>query len=159
MLRLNIGCGTDIQSGYDNIDVRSDLPNVIIADVRNLPYDDNTVDEIRAIDVYEHVSYRESKQMLTHWVSKLKPGGLLFIQTPSIIHLIEYYLKNQNNLNKVEDFIARLFGGQTYTENCHYTTGHPLLFEKYLRDAGINGRIDFKYDFGNRTNMQVRAIK
>lgn len=153
--KLNIGCGIDIKEGYINIDVRL-LPGVnIIADVFNLPFKDNSISEIYACDVYEHISHRKSKELLKHWVNKLKKGGLLFIQTTNLLSLIDYILKS----NKIEDAVSRIFGGQDYPENTHLTSGHPVILEKYLRDSGITGEIKFEYKFGNMTNLRCRSIK
>ena len=66
-MKLNLGCGDDIKKGYVNIDVRN-LPGVnIVGDVCNLPFEKNSIDEILALDVYEHVSYLKSQVLLIHW--------------------------------------------------------------------------------------------
>lgn len=152
---LNLGCGeTDTMQGYDNIDVRK-LPDTIQADVRCLPYELGTVDEIRAIDVFEHVSFRLSQQLLTHWVSLLKPGGRLIIQSPSIEVLARRILTS-TNIKDIEDSIVFIFGNQDYEENSHFTACHPELMEYYLRNAGITGEISCVTD---RTNLIFKARK
>lgn len=153
-LLLNLGCGTDILQGYDNIDIR-DLPGVIQADIKDLPYEPNSVDEIRAIDVYEHVSFTESRALLNHWVSLLKPGGRLIIQGPSIEVLARRILTSVN-IKDIEDSIAFIFGNQDYKENTHFTTCHPELIEHYLRKAGITGEITCKTE---ATNLVINARK
>ena len=151
---LNLGCGTDIQQGYDNIDIR-DLPNVIQAEVQNLPYDLNSVDEIRAIDVYEHVSFRESQALLNHWISLLKPGGILIIRSPSIEVLARNILIS-NSIEDIEKSIAFIFGDQDYKENTHFTVCHPELMIYYLRNAGITGEINYHTE---GTNLVINARK
>lgn len=153
-LLLNLGCGTDLQQGYDNIDIRN-LPGVILADIRKLPYELNSVDEIRAIDVYEHVSFNESQELLNHWVSLLKYGGSLIIQSPSIEVLARRILIS-TNVKAIEDSIKYIFGNQDYKENTHFTACHPELMEYYLRNAGITGRIDCHTA---ETNLIIKAIK
>jgi len=153
-LLLNLGCGTDLKQGYDNIDVR-DLPGVIKADVRNLPYKQNSVDEIRAIDVYEHVSFRESQSLLNYWVSLLKPGGLLVIQAPSIEVLARNILTS-TSIEDIETSIAFIFGNQDYKENSHFTACHPELMEHYLRVAGITGEINIQTEY---TNLIIKSRK
>ena len=153
-LLLNLGCETDIQQGYDNIDIR-DLPDVICADIRKLPYELGTVDEIRAIDVYEHVSFTESQVLLNHWVSLLKSGGLLIIQGPSIEVLARRILTS-TSIKDIEDSIKYIFGNQDYEENTHYTACHPELMEYYLRNAGITGEITC---YTEGTNLIFKARK
>lgn len=151
---LNLGCGTDVQQGYDNIDSR-DLPNTIQADVRNLPYEPNSVDEIRAIDIYEHISFRESQILLNHWVSLLKPGGLLIIRSPSIEVLARNILIS-TSIKDIETSIAFIFGDQDYKENTHFTACHPELMVYYLRNAGITGEINCRAE---DTNLVINARK
>ena len=143
MLRLNLGAGNDIREGYDNIDIRP-LPNVIQADVCNLPYEKGTVDEIVASDIYEHVSYHKSKDLLKHWISLLKPGGKLILRAPCLDAIILYFIKAVS-LRDIEIGIAAIFGGQDYKENTHYTIAQSQLMEQYLRDAGIHSKINFRY--------------
>jgi SAM-dependent methyltransferase len=152
LILLNLGCGNDIQQGYDNIDIR-DLSNTIKADIRDLPYEPNSVDEIRAIDIYEHISFRESQALLNHWVSLLKPGGLLTIRSPSIEVLARRILTSVN-IKDIEDSIAYIFGNQDYKENTHFTACHPELMIYYLRNAGITGEIDY---YTEDTNLIINA--
>jgi hypothetical protein len=147
MLLLNLGCGSDIQQGYDNIDIR-DLPDTIQADVENLPYDKESVDEIRAIDIYEHLSFNKSQELLNHWVSLLKPNGKLIIQGPSIENLAKRILIS-TDIRDIEQAIKLIFGNQDYNENYHCTAIHPELMEYYLRTAGITGEIKHKTETMN----------
>ena len=151
---LNLGCGDDIRQGYDNIDIR-DLPGVIQADVRNLPYKPESIDEIRAADIYEHIPFAESQQLLNHWVSLLKPKGKLIIQGPSIENLARRILIS-TDIRDVEQAIELMFGTQDYKENHHYTAIHPELITHYLRKAGITGEINVET---KGMNLIIKAWK
>lgn len=154
---LNLGCGGDILQGYDNIDTR-DLPGVaVIIDARevHLIYELESVDEVRAIDIYEHISFTESQEVLTRWVSLLKPGGKLTIQGPSIEVLARRVLTS-TNVKDIEDSIRYIFGNQDYKENFHCTSLHPELILHYLRNAGITGEVKFET---NLTNLTIEARK
>jgi len=151
---LNIGCGENLLQGYENIDIRP-LPNVIQADVENLPYEKNSVDEIRAIDIYEHISFRKSQKLLNSWVTLLKRGGLLIVQSPSIEVLARRILTS-TRIRDIEDSIAYIFGNQDYKENAHLTTCHPELIKHYLRNAGITGEINY---YTEKTNLIITARK
>lgn len=153
---LNLGCGNDILQGYDNIDLR-DLPGVINADVGDIwtMYKENSVAEIRAIDVFEHIPFAESQETLNRWVHILKPGGRLIIQGPSIEVLARRILTSIN-IKDIEDSIKYIFGNQDYPENFHYTALHPELMTHYLRNAGITGDINIKTI---ATNLLITARK
>ena len=155
MLKLNIGCGRRFKKGYVNIDARKTHPTVVVGDVRDLQYKDGTVDEIFANDVYEHIPFSESLDLLKHWVSKLKSGGVLVMQMPDATGLARAMLK-QDTLDGIQAIIRRTFGGQDHKFNFHYTAGHPILMKHFLREAGIRGNIDITT---KGTNMKVTAIK
>ena len=153
-IKLNLGCGKDIRKSYYNIDIRP-LPKVIRADVCCLPFRAESVDEILALDVYEHVSYLKSQNLLKSWVSKLKSGGKLTIQAPCLDKIIEYFI-NAKNCKMIETGIACLFGGQDYQENIHLTVCQTTLMKNYLRIAGIKGSIEMNF---NGINIIWRCIK
>lgn len=91
MLKLNLGCSTDIKSGYQNIDI-FDHPLVTKMDIRNLKYKDGEVDEVFAKDVLEHLPYKDSLNCLNEWARVLKPGGKIFIQTIDLDLFLKAYL-------------------------------------------------------------------
>ncbi len=158
MIKLNIGCGNDIQPDYINIDLRQTHYSVIVADIRELPYEPNAVDEIRAMDVYEHVSFIESKDLLKYWSSLLKTGGRLTLLTTSLEDIVNKYVSMGKTVQSVEKIICTIFGGQTYPENSHFTSGHHILMEQYLKDASMEN-INIIRPYGNGTNMLVTATK
>jgi len=155
-MNLNLGCGNEVREGYINVDIRC-LPGVdVVADVSNLPFRDNSINEIRAVDIYEHISHLKSQELLSHWVSKLRDKGRLFIQTPCINKIVEYF-SSIKDLGMVETVIACIFGGQSYLENYHKTICYPGLMDYYLREAGIRGNIEFRFD--GTINVLFRAYK
>lgn len=136
MRKLNIGCGDKIEKGYINIDIR-DLPGVdIIADIRNLPFENNSVLEIKAIDCYEHVGHPDSLSMLKHWHDLLMIGGLLTIQSPCLDTIINDLMK-ADTLFHIEICIAAIYGGQDYPENTHKTICQSSLLNHYLAQVGM----------------------
>ena len=48
-MKLNLGCGNDIQSGYINIDFREGDGRVIHDLTKRLPYKDGSVEEVRVL--------------------------------------------------------------------------------------------------------------
>jgi len=153
-VKLNLGCGKDIREDCYNIDIRP-LPKVMQADVCNLPFRDESVDEVLALDIYEHISYLKSQDLLNHWVSKLKSGGLLILQAPCLDKIIEYFL-TATNPGMIETGIACLFGSQDYKENTHLTVCQTTLMQSYLKKAGIKGMIKMNFD---GVNVIWRCIK
>lgn len=149
-LSLSLGCGESFWKNHVNIDIR-DLPNVdLVCDVRNLPYDDNFVDNITALDVVEHFGTHEWRDMIRHWVSKLKVGGSLNFRVPDIRNAVEVHKDNDNYL------IRLLFGGQEYKTNFHKTGFTKKLLERELPLLGLE-IISAKYTGGG--NLTILAEK
>ena len=92
MLRLNLGCGDYPIKGWTNIDLVQ-LPGVdVVADVCKLPYDDNSVDEIYAGHILEHISIRETNSTLKEWHRVLKPQGRITVTCPDFAWVCRSYL-------------------------------------------------------------------
>jgi ubiquinone/menaquinone biosynthesis C-methylase UbiE len=79
--KLNLGCGTDIRSGYINLDSAA-LPGVdVVHDLDNLPlpFADAQFDEVLCMDVLEHI---ELIPVLRELHRVTAPGGRVHIRSP-----------------------------------------------------------------------------
>lgn len=56
-MKVNLGCGPDILSGWTNVDLNPLDESVIHCDFEQdvLPFENNSVDHLQAIDVLEHL--------------------------------------------------------------------------------------------------------
>ena len=82
-VRLNLGCGYDHIDGYVNIDNREEVkPDVVCDVIDGLPYEDSTVDYVRAHDFLEHIPLGLTVPVVTEIWRVLKPGGTLESLTP-----------------------------------------------------------------------------
>jgi len=55
-MKLHLGCGNDYKKGYVNCDISKEVnPDKIVNLEKELPFKDNSVDEIIANHVFEHV--------------------------------------------------------------------------------------------------------
>lgn len=94
-LKLHLACGHDYQPDYINIDfypvegVRTDAE----FDVSTLPYDDNTIDEIRAFHIIEHFDWYQGQRTLEEWFRVLKPGGRIWLETPDFLASCDAFVK------------------------------------------------------------------
>jgi cyclopropane fatty-acyl-phospholipid synthase-like methyltransferase len=80
-VKINLGSGRDPQDGYVNLDA-APVPGADIVhdlDVAPWPFKDGEADEIRAVDIFEHVNNPITFMTECHRV--LTPGGVLTIQT------------------------------------------------------------------------------
>ena len=99
-VKLNLGCGDKILSGYINIDVASERvghrPDVL-CDLRRLATESNTADEILAVHVVEHFWRWEVVDVLKEWVRVLKPGGKMILECPNLRSACEEFLKDPDS--------------------------------------------------------------
>jgi SAM-dependent methyltransferase len=80
-MKLNLGCCDDIRAGWVNVD-RVYLPGVEVVDLRGpWPWDDSTVDEIRAYDILEHLP--DKVHTMNELWRVLKPRGTVEICLPT----------------------------------------------------------------------------
>lgn len=93
--RLNLGCGDSILEGYLNIDAFDDHADLMIDIIKRLPFDDASVDEIKAIHVVEHFSRDEWPKIAKDWIRILKPGGRIVVATPNFPVLCAMYASGQ----------------------------------------------------------------
>lgn len=82
-MRLNLGSGDTKFEGFTSVDKYDEAAD-IQADLIDLPFEDNSVSEIRAFQVVEHIPYDQTEQMFREMYRVLKPGGVAWIECPDI---------------------------------------------------------------------------
>jgi hypothetical protein len=103
-VRLNLGCGDKILSGYVNVDVvasRAGKSPDVICDLHQLvPFADDHADEILAVHVIEHFWRWEVEDILREWVRVLKPGGRMVLECPNLAAACEAFLANPEQASR-----------------------------------------------------------
>ncbi len=135
-LRLNLGCGHMMLDGFVNIDAR-ELPGVdVVADLRSLPFDPGTVDEIYAAHVIEHFSDEElHRSVLPHWRSLLAPGGVLRIVVPDAEAMMKRHAEAEMSFDELR---LVTFGDQEYSLDYHFTMFSPASLVAVLKQHGFD---------------------
>lgn len=96
-MKLNLGCGRKILPGYTNVDVNPDIlqelepeqvAKVVISDILKLPFDDDSVDEILAVHVFEHLWLVDVPVALKEWRRVLRVGALLVLEMPCLDKIV-----------------------------------------------------------------------
>ena len=115
-MKLNIGAGTKIIEGWINIDILPRDRRLLMMDARKLGFINNSIDEIKAEDVLEHISFRETISVLKEWYRVLKKEGKIYIRVPNLTGWAIALLKHKAS----DDFIVEhLYGHQDYETNFH----------------------------------------
>lgn len=82
MLKVDIGCGDSKPDGFVGVDICPGANVDIVADIsQTFPFEDNSVDELRAYDVIEHLPDRINT-MNEIW-RVCKPGAMVDLVVPS----------------------------------------------------------------------------
>ena len=61
-------------------------------DVTNLQFPDNSVDEIWACHLIEHISPHVIKEVLVSWLDILKPNGKLIMEMPNLEEICKKFV-------------------------------------------------------------------
>lgn len=105
-MKLNLGSNSKQIEGFANVDALM-VQNVdFLCDLSEPPYEfedvktgeiklveNDSVDEIIAIEFLEHIPFRKTANVLSEWRRILKPGGKLTIGVPDIGLMCDYYTK------------------------------------------------------------------
>ncbi len=143
-LMLNLGCGVRVIKDFINIDnsfTLKDLQqkkgvfkNAVIekggkfvqADMKKLPYKNDSVDYIECSEAIEHIPLREVILVFNEIHRVLKPGCKAIVLTTDFADIARMWL---DELNKEDFSIERFF------EICTYIYGNQLTNGEYHRSA------------------------
>jgi len=81
-MRLNLGCGNQYMDDYINIDSDDTERVDVIADVRSLPFIDNSISVVEAYHLLEHIPRQQIEETLGEWIRVIKPHGKLIVELP-----------------------------------------------------------------------------
>jgi predicted SAM-dependent methyltransferase len=119
-MKLNLKCGKEPRAGYLNIDnfQHDKIPPDIYrqGDISSLDWlaEDNSVDEIIAMDCLSFILTSIVKQAVANWAQKLIAGGTLKILTPDCHAIAKSFSQGQFNL---QEYSQMLFGTQENNDN------------------------------------------
>ena len=126
-MKLHLGSGSVSLPGFVNIDIVKHPGVDVIADISNLPYEEESIDEIYACAVLDHFGRHEWIGVLRHWHFLLKRGGCLRISVTDFEAVCREYLENLD----VSSLLGLVVGGHRDQYD-----RHGMIFDfNYLRDA------------------------
>lgn len=153
-MRLEIGAGARAHDGYVAVDINPAHAD-IVADAQNLPFEDGTVTAIRAVDVLEHCSYRDTHLVLAEWARVCAAHADLYVQVPDAAEIFRWYTTGDPRICRmdtgrctpIEGATWRLLGGQAdgryvdeegdFRWNAHYALFDRSHLTRSLEQAGF----------------------
>ena len=82
-MKLNLGCNDAHKVGYVNVDCAPPADQIVDLSLTRWPWEDSSVDEILAFDVFEHIDSK-IHTMNESW-RVLRNGGLLILAVPCVM--------------------------------------------------------------------------
>ena len=147
-LRLHIG-GEEVKAGWKILNAQS-LPGVdFVGNCVDLSqFADNTVKEVYASHVYEHLGYNnELPQALREAHRVLEPGGVFRAGVPDLEALCRLFLEPRMDKDDKFHVMRMIYGGQVDDYDYHYVGFSFEIFADLLTEAGFKN-IRRVQDFG-----------
>lgn len=145
-MKIEIGSGNRPTDGYLHQDViQLEIPLDFCCNAWELPCYENSVDEILAIAVMEHLRYDEFRRTLEHFHRILKPGGVFLFDVPDLFVWAGYLydvLRDSIVPYSYEDIIKTMWGWQRWNGDEHKSMWTKQTLNMELYKAG------FKYEDG-----------
>ena len=150
-MKLNLGSNDKTLEGWTNVDIINGPGIDIVASAHDLHMiEDESVDEILAEHLLEHLTFYQANRALAEWYRVLKVGGILTIEVPDLEGLCRVfveatsYQRFQSNQGHWA-LIHHLYGhqqGRSEEENLAQT--HKSGYDIYRLREMLHG-IGFRY--------------
>jgi cyclopropane fatty-acyl-phospholipid synthase-like methyltransferase len=135
---IDIGCGPIVRE-IDGIipirvDIREDCNPDYRADVRELPFANESFDIVFSSHVLEHFPRSEWKDVLKEWTRLVNRDGVIKLVLPNIA-----WAAHRIAIDKVidEHVLNVLYGQQSYAQDFHYNGLTPERVEEALKELGF----------------------
>lgn len=164
-IKLNLGAGGVEFPGYLSVDLYDTRANILM-DVTKLDLEDNSVSEILASHLFEHLNPYKALDVLKEWHRVLRPGGKLIMEMPNIEQLCARFVKAP--ISERYGILNAVYGSVNTTDvGAPSDITSPHLFgwwPESMRDHLLNaGFVDMKFGPEQiphpESNFRVEACK
>ena len=136
-MKLHIG-GKEAKEGWKILNIQKKENVDFVGDMSDLSqFKDNSIDEIYASHVFEHVKYIDTKKTLLGVHRVLTQGGKFYISVPDMNVLFSQFLEKKNEIKDKIQIIRMIFGGQTDKYDFHYFGWDFELLTSLLKNVGF----------------------
>jgi len=154
-MKLHIG-GWVAKEGWKILNIQKKDNVDFVGDISNLSqFKDNSIDEIYASHVFEHVRYIDAKGTLLGIHRVLASGGKFYISVPDMEVLFRQFLEKKNETKNKIHIIRMIFGGQKDENDFHYFGWDFELLSGLLKNVGFKNikRVKSFSLFDDSSNM------
>ena len=153
-MKLHIG-GKEAKEGWKILNIQKNESVDFVGDMSDLSqFKDNSIDEIYASHVFEHVKFVDTKKTLAGVHRVLIQGGKFYISVPDMNVLFRQFLEKKNEIKNKIHIIRMIFGGQTDENDFHYFGWDFELLSSLLKNIGFKDikKVDKHSIFNNDTS-------
>jgi GT2 family glycosyltransferase len=164
-IKLNIGGGGIHHPGFLSVDLYDKRADILM-DITKLDFEDNSVSEIIASHVFEHLNPYHSLNILQEWRRVLKPGCKLAMEMPDIEQLCKRFVtattgERYGILNAIYGSVNTTGeGGPDNITSPHLFGWWPQSIHDHLHNAGFRNITFMDEQWPHpESNLRVEAIK
>jgi len=155
--KLNVGCYHMKLDGFINIDINPECEPDILKDIRELEFDNESIDLILASQVIEHFDLIDVKFILSKFYRWLKKGGQFIVEVPDVGCILDKVEKNEW---KIEDYYGAIYGNKEIMGQSHKSQFDIILLINMLKEAGFNNTIrNFNTSDNDEISLRYDCIK
>jgi len=158
---IEVGSGKSPQPGYIHCDRYPAKDVEYVCNAWAIPFKPESINEIYARHVLEHLTYKEVKRTLKHWLCVLKVGGCIDINVPDLEKHLEQLTKDGYSpyvnfkVSNKEHAMAGIYGWQGNNCDVHkwgwtFETLSKLLSEtgygniRRINDPSLSGPLNLR---------------
>jgi len=137
-LRLHIG-GVELRAGWKILNIQPGDNVDYVGECSDLSqFGDETVDEVYASHVYEHLGYQEELPRALKEIQRvLKPGGTFRIGVPDLDVLCQLFIHPSLGVQDKFHVMRMMYGGQIDPYDFHKVGLNAQLLFEFLGQAGF----------------------
>jgi len=138
MKKLHVGCGKRFLPGWTHVDAQSysHIDVVVPLDQISTAFIHDSIDEIYACHVLEHIPRGKISSTLKDLSKLLKVGGFLRIAVPDFEAVVSAYGKE--GIRLYPDLYGLIWGGQRDSYDYHHAGFDYQTLKAFLEEAGFS---------------------
>ena len=152
-MKLHIG-GKEIKEGWKILNIQKNEGVDFVGSITDLSqFEDESIDEIYASHVVEHVDQNNIKKTLSGINRILKKNGKFYISVPDLDILCRIFIEKTAPLKVKFHVMRMMFGGQIDDFDYHYFGWNYEFLNSYLVETGFTKNERVKtFDIFNDTS-------
>ena len=136
-MKLNIG-GLETKEGWKILNIQQKPDVDFIGDITDLgQFEDNSIEEVYASHVVEHVAQKNVEKTLKGIYRVLKDNGKFYVSVPDMDILCRIFLDPKAPVKVKFHVMRMMFGGQIDDFDFHYFGWNYQFMNEFLKKVGF----------------------